>query len=71
MCRGGFELAYGGLVAERRAAVRVVGGLAFAAVEGTDAGDADGEDGDGGFDCCPDCDVNDVVCLGDELVRVY
>lgn len=37
-------------------------GIAVAAVEGADAGDADCDDGDGGLDGGPDCDVDDVVC---------
>lgn len=67
---GGFELADGRRVAERGAVAGVVDGLAFAAIESAHAGNADCEDGDGGFDGCPDCDVYDIVCEGESAMVV-
>lgn len=68
--RGGFELADGGGVAERRADVRRLLRVAVAAVEGADAGNADGEDGDSRLDGGPDGHVDDVVWwLGLEMLR--
>lgn len=44
-------------------------GVAIAAVEGADAGNTDGEDGDGGLDGGPDRNVNNVVCWAGKLVN--
>ena len=60
---GGFELADRGVVAQCGPIAVVVLRVAAAAVEGAHARDANGDDGDGGFDGRPDRDVDDVVCL--------
>lgn len=70
VCSGRLELAHGRCIAQCVAVICVVvRRLAVATVESADAGDADGENGDCGFDGGPDCDVDDMVYLVERSVK--